>query len=82
MLYKIKDKDKNLENLLQYHEIFSCGTIGSTPLSTVENPKKIIDNPTKIELFSFFGKIQTSYQVQLEQINSKIRRRFSDFEWL
>ena len=61
---------------------FSCATIESTPLSSVNNPKITVDSPIKVEPSGIFSKPYTSYQVQLEQINSKIRRRFSDFEWL
>jgi len=61
---------------------FSCATIESTPLSSVNNPKISVDSPIKVESSGIFSKPYTTYQIQLEQINSKVRRRFSDFDWL
>ena len=87
---KEETKEEKIEKLIAKNVLkntpintkFSCATIESTPLSSVNNPKILIDSPIKVESSGIFSKPYTSYQIQLEQINSKVRRRFSDFDWL
>ena len=61
---------------------FTCIPIETTKLSSIENPKIIIDSPIKVEPSSLFGKPYTTYQIKVEELNSNVRRRFSDFDWL
>ena len=61
---------------------FSCEKIETTPLSSIENPTLTIDSPVKVEASSIFSKSYTTYQVKVSELNTTVRRRFSDFDWL
>ena len=85
-----ESKEEKIEKLMakgglkesQINTKFTCVTSETTPLSSIEDGKITIDSPVKVEASSIFSKSYTTYQVKLSEINSTVRRRFSDFDWL
>ena len=56
-------------------------SIDNTKLSSVQNPTIQIGYPEKVE-GGIFSKSYVTYLVTTSPLNIKVRRRYSDFEWL
>jgi sorting nexin-7/30/sorting nexin-8 len=55
--------------------------VDKTPLGSVENPVIQVGFPEKVE-GGFFSKSYVTYLVTTMPLNIKVRRRYSDFDWL
>ena len=56
-------------------------TVDKTPLGISDNPSIQVGFPEKVE-GGFFSKSYVTYLVTTLPLNLKVRRRYSDFEWL
>ena len=55
--------------------------VDKTPLTTEENPLIQVGFPEKVE-GGFFSKSYVTYLITTNSLNLKVRRRYSDFDWL
>ena len=58
-----------------------CKVFDNTPLGISDNPSIQVGYPEKVE-GGFFSKSYVTYLVTTMPLNIKVRRRYSDFEWL
>ena len=58
-----------------------CKVFDKTPLGISDNPSIQVGYPEKVE-GGFFSKSYVTYLVTTMPLNIKVRRRYSDFEWL
>ena len=58
-----------------------CKFVDKTPLGISDNPSIQVGFPEKVE-GGFFSKSYVTYLVTTIPLNIKVRRRYSDFEWL
>ena len=58
-----------------------CKFVDKTPLGIADNPSIQVGFPEKVE-GGFFSKSYVTYLVTTIPLNIKVRRRYSDFEWL
>ena len=58
-----------------------CRVVDKTPLGIADNPSIQVGFPEKVE-GGFFSKSYVTYLVTTIPLNIKVRRRYSDFEWL
>lgn len=64
----------------EINEMLLCNKIEKSPL-TNEQIQVIIGEPQTIK-GTFFSSSYTVYEIKVPSINSKVFRRFKDFEWL
>lgn len=64
----------------EINEMLLCNKIEKSPL-TNEQIQVIIGEPQTIK-GTFFSSSYTVYEITVQSINSKVFRRFKDFEWL
>ena len=69
-------EDKN-----KYEEIIQCNTLSLNDLGKNDNIKIEISSPQKIE-GGIFSKSYITFLISTNPLNLKVRRRYSDFEWL
>ena len=82
------DKSKTVEDQLYYPEVYDIKT--KTPkenkLLELEKEKKTItikiSEPKKENSGGIFNKTTILYKVECEEINSNVKRAYTDFEWL
>ena len=58
-----------------------CKYVEKTPLGTSINPNIQVGFPEKVE-GGFFSKSYVTYLITTSPLNIKVRRRYSDFQWL
>ena len=87
-----QNQQKDDQNLNQKHlnpvlygiispESLPCNKVENTPLSPIENPMITVNSPEKKE-GGFFSKSYITYLITTSGLNLKVRRRYSDFDWL
>lgn len=81
---EIKPKSENTTKNNSYHKIkdsIKCKKVQNTTFSSSKNPIITLSLPEKIE-GGLFSKSYVTYLVETLPLNTKSRKRYSDFEWL
>ena len=80
-----KDENEDIDSSLAYgiitNPIEDTKILDKTPLTTEENPIIQVGFPEKVE-GGFFSKAYVTYLITTNPLNIKVRRRYSDFDWL
>ena len=80
-----KDENEDIDSSLVYgiitNPIEDTKLVDKTPLTSEENPMIQVGFPEKVE-GGFFSKAYVTYLITTNPLNIKVRRRYSDFDWL
>ena len=80
-----KDENEDIDLSLNYgiitNPIEDTKLVDKTPLTSEENPTIQVGFPEKVE-GGFFSKAYVTYLITTNPLNIKVRRRYSDFDWL
>ena len=78
-------QDQNIDISLTYgiitNPIEDTKFVDKTPLTIADNPLIQVGFPEKVE-GGFFSKSYVTYLITTSPLNLKVRRRYSDFDWL
>ena len=76
-----ENKENELYGIKNFNEI-ECQTIPNNEITKCENVQIKIDSFEKVKGNNIFSKSYATYLIITMPFNWKVRRRFSDFEWL
>ena len=76
-----KDTDMGISYGIITNQTEETKFVDKTPLTTEENPLIQVGFPEKVE-GGFFSKSYVTYLITTNSLNLKVRRRYSDFDWL